>query len=261
MDSVFIEYSLVVILFFVVATVYSSVGFGGGSSYIAILALFTFDKLEIRPTALLCNLIVVGMGTIFLIQNGHLKFKKTLPLVLSSVPLAFLGGLIQLQAQIYYYILATCLMIVAFILFADSAKKSKIETLTARDVLYPNIIIGAIIGFVSGLVGIGGGIFLAPVLYFSRWDRTKYITATASFFILVNSAAGLAGYYHEHKTLDIDIGFVAPLAIAVLFGSLIGTHLNIKIFPTRTIKRTTAILIMLVSLKTFYDQIAPYFQE
>lgn len=261
MDSVFIEYTLVVALFFVVATVYSSVGFGGGSSYIAILALFSFEKLELRPTALICNIIVVCMGTIFLSQHGHLKFKKSLPLVITSVPFAFWGGYFQLNTQSYFLILAICLVGVAVLLFIDSAKKTKIESLSASDVFKPNLVIGAVIGFISGLVGIGGGIFLAPVLYFTRWDRAKYITATCSFFILVNSLAGLGGYYYQNRSLDIDIGFAAPLAISVLFGSLIGTHLNIKILPTRVIKRTTAVLILLVSLKLTYDLFAPYFKE
>ena len=236
------ELLLLIPLFFLVATVYSSAGFGGGSSYLAIMALFPMEYTSIRIIALICNITVVS-GSVYLYHRHRLiPFGKLLPLVLLSVPLAFLGGTFEISERSFYIMLGAVLVIASFLMMIRNDNKIR------RLPPYSNGIIGGSIGFLSGMVGIGGGIFLSPVLYLTRWHVAKSIAATTAFYILVNSIAGLAG---QLTTLKIHINFplIISLVLAVFIGGQIGSRLTISRIQPLWIKRISAVLILIVGIR------------
>src|SRR5579862_2430990 len=184
----------IIIFFFIVAFVYASVGFGGGSSYLAILALYALPFKEIRLIALLCNIIVVTGGTIVFIRNKQTDWKKIIPVAIFSIPLAFLGAKMKISQDTFFIILG-CSLVVAAILLWIKTKPGEMDVIQKQNRWHyaKDGVIGASIGFLSGMVGIGGGIFLSPLLNLMKWDTPKKIAATASVFILVNSISGIAG--------------------------------------------------------------------
>ena len=181
------ELVILMLGFLVIATLYSSVGFGGGSSYLALLALVLTSFFAIRSTALICNLVVVSGSTYLYWKNGHLDFKKFLPFIVASIPFAFLGARFRLSEQVFFIILGGALIISALALIFQTLKLKKSEEVNPNYPPYVTYLLGAGIGLLSGLVGIGGGIFLAPILNHMKWDKSIKIAALASFFILVNS--------------------------------------------------------------------------
>lgn len=233
--------------FFLIALIYSSVGFGGGSSYLALLAIVSLPFPTIRITALLCNVIVVTGGTWIYYKEGKLNLKKVLPLVITSVPMAYIGGLWPIEQEVFFLILGVTLVIVAFLLWIQP---EKIDAITKKQSWIGNSFLGGGVGFISGLVGIGGGIFLSPILHFLRWDEAKRISAVASFFILVNSLSGLAGQLQTHKP---NWELVIPLVVTVLIGGQIGSQLGVRKFNPIYVKRITAILIFAAGSKILYD--------
>jgi uncharacterized protein len=236
----------VLLFFFGIALLYSSVGFGGGSSYLAILAWFDFSFGFLRAASLLCNIVVVGNGTIQFYRKGFINFKKTLPLVLSSVPMAFLGGQLPIKATTFFILLGITLLIAGVLLWFQPQNKSKIQ-FTAKNYLLISLVMGGVIGLLSGVVGIGGGIFLSPLLYFIRWDEPKNIAATCSFFILVNSISGLLGQTQQVVQFSVDWPFVSSLMLSVAIGGGIGSYLVSQKLSPVYIRKATAILILYVS--------------
>ncbi len=234
--------------FFVVATLYSSVGFGGGSSYLALLALFLAGFFAIRSIALICNLIVVSGSTYLYFKNGHAQVKDFLPFVLTSIPMAFIGASFRLEEHIFFILLGCSL--VTSSLFLASQTFSLINT-SERIKTYPkflNYFLGGGIGLLSGLVGIGGGIFLAPVLNHLRWDRPIKIAALASFFILVNSLSGIAGLV-TGDMLRLPWKETLALATSVLIGGQLGIRISLKRLTPKGIKRITALLVFVVGVR------------
>ncbi len=241
----------VVVLFFLVAVLYSSVGFGGGSSYLAILALTGLSYMQFRAIALLCNIVVVSGGTYIFAKNGHYNWSKVLPLTLLSVPLAFLGGYIEVSRTTFFIVLGIVLVAAAILMWLSKYMVSQVKPgATVRSKLVDGATGGAI-GFLSGMVGIGGGIFLAPILHLTNWDTPKRIAAAASFFILVNSVAGLLGQIQNPNFyFEPNIAFL--LMVVVFFGGQIGSRLSaVKISPF-VLKRTTALLIAFVGLRILF---------
>lgn len=232
-------------IFFLIALIYSAAGFGGGSSYLAVLTLFPLEFTEVRMVALLCNIMVVSGSVYVFYQNDFLRIRKILPLVLLSVPFAYFGGSLKINQSIFFIILGLTLFIAAILMLIKKQDK------TVKFPPYINGIIGGGIGFLSGLVGIGGGIFLSPLLYLSRWNIPKVIAATTASFILVNSVAGLIGQVHTNG-FSVDFQVVVLLLITVLIGGQIGSRLTASWINPQIVRRITAFLILFVSLRILW---------
>lgn len=228
--------------FFAIAFIYASVGFGGGSSYLALLSVYALPFQEMRLIALVCNVIVVTGGTIVFIRNGQVAWKKILPIVLVSVPLAYVGASLPISHSVFFILLGCSLVLASILLWVKT--QSTIQD-SPRTYAHPvvNSILGGAIGFLSGMVGIGGGIFLSPVLNIMNWDTVKRIAATASVFILVNSLAGIAGQL-THLSADMNYTRIIILACSVLAGGLLGSNLGAVKFSPVVIRRVTALLVL-----------------
>lgn len=229
------------IIFFAIAFIYASVGFGGGSSYLAILTLYAMPFKEIRLIALICNVIVVTGAVIIYFRNNQIDLKKFLPLVLLSVPMAYLGAVLRIS-QTTFFILLGCSLLLAAILLWMNTKRLELSENAIKPNMAKDGAWGGAIGFLSGMVGIGGGIFLSPVLNLSKWDTPKKIAATASVFILVNSLAGIFGQLTQIAD-DINVMRMATLGGAVLLGGQLGSRVGAFKFSPLVIRRVTAILV------------------
>jgi len=242
-----VEFYILLIVFFVIALVYSSVGFGGGTSYLALMSIMTIDFQVMRPTALLCNITVVAAGTYIFFKEGHLNLRKCWPFLIASIPLAFLGGYWPIKQSTFFIILGISLVAASFLLwFQDFWINKKLTGSNKSENLFFNLGLGGAIGFLSGLVSIGGGIFLSPILHIINWDEAKKISAMASVFILVNSISGLMGQLTRSSSLDWD--FIWPLLLAVLIGGQIGSRLGARKFNALYIKRITAVLTLFAGI-------------
>jgi uncharacterized protein len=242
--------------FFIIALTYSSVGFGGGSSYLALLALplFAIAFPVIRTTALFCNIIVVTGGTIIFYKEGKLSLKEVWPYLVSSVPMAFVGGMWPIKESTFFVMLGFTLVTVPFLLWFQPEKIQRSEEPKLAETNYLKMMIGGLIGLLSGLVGIGGGIFLSPILHILRWSDAKRISALASIFILVNSIGGLAGQF-KRGIPDLSWQFLLPLLLVVLVGGQIGSRLGARKFNPIYIKRITAVLILIAGLNILKDHL------
>lgn len=246
LTEIFISHWNIILSFFAIAILYASVGFGGGSSYLAILALTALEYTEIRATSLICNIVVVSSSFILYYKNGYYTFKKVLPLVLTSIPLAFIGGYLRIEEKLFFILLGVTLFIAGTLMLLPK------EEVTQKNInaisISKSLGFGGIIGFISGLVGIGGGIFLAPLLHLSKWDTSKKIAAAASLFILVNSIAGLGGQLtNPNFSLNPTLTFI--LVFTTFIGGQIGTRISIKLIKPNNLKKATAILILYVAIK------------
>jgi uncharacterized membrane protein YfcA len=238
-------YPELIVLFFFIAAVYASAGFGGGSSYLAAMAVFGLGMDLMRPTALLCNVAVVAGGTWLYWQKGFLNLRKMLPLCLASLPLAFLGGLTPLKEKTFFLLLGISLVASALLMMLQKTGDAPEAPTNEGEKAFPpylSPVLGGGIGYLSGLVGIGGGIFLSPVLHLLRWDAPKAIAATASFFILVNSVFGLAGQAWSGR-MQVDWALLLPLLAAVLLGGQIGSRFSVLRMRQVQVRRVTALLV------------------
>ena len=236
------------ILFFVTAILYSSVGFGGGSSYLALLLIWGIPYHIFPVIALCCNIIVVSGNCFNYTRAGNLNLKLLLPYLIGSIPLAFIGGSIPIEKSIFEILLFMVLTLAGFLLlFKFRSYEDNNETYRNIPKII-SIIIGGILGFISGIVGIGGGIFLSPILFLIRAGKPKHIVTAASIFILINSISGISGQLTKDLILT-EIQNFWFLFLAVFIGGQIGNHLNLKIFPARILALVTAGLVIFVAAR------------
>ena len=242
------------ILFFVTAIIYASVGFGGGSTYLALLLFWDVPYYIFPIIALACNIIVVSGNSFNYIRAGNLNIKLLLPYLLGSVPFAFFGGSIEIGKNIFEIILFIVLAVAGLLLLFNFRSYGNHSKIYKSLPLFFSIPIGIILGFVSGIVGIGGGIFLSPILYLFKAANPKHITTSVSLFILINSIFGIFG----QTTKDINLHEITNylyLLIAVFVGGQIGNFLNIKIIPTRILALITSLLVIFVAVRIGYNLI------
>ena len=236
------------ILFFVTAILYSSVGFGGGSTYLALLLIWDIPYYIFPVLALVCNVIVVSGNSFNYIRTGNFNSKLLLVYLVGSIPFAFLGGSIAVEKKIFEIILFVVLSLAGFFLLISNRNYSeKIIKINNINPLF-SIMIGSVIGFTSGIVGIGGGIFLSPILFLLRAAHPKQIVTTASLFILLNSISGILGQLTKENVLNELFNYY-PLFLAVLIGGQIGNFLNLKFLSNRLLAILTSLLVIFVAMR------------
>ena len=235
-------------LFFVTAILYSSVGFGGGSTYLALLLIWEVPYYIFPLIALFCNILVVSGNSINYLKAGNFSLKLLIPFLIGSIPFAFIGGSISIEKELFEFILFFVLTIAGLLLLFQNKLFSQNNNKYKKLPNYISFIIGSILGLVSGIVGIGGGIFLSPILFLLRAAGPKKITTTASLFILTNSLAGVMGQLTKGNVID-KLTEYWPLFLIVLIGGQIGNFLNLKIFSNRTLVVITALLVLFVAIR------------
>jgi uncharacterized membrane protein YfcA len=234
------------ILLFIVAFLYSSVGHGGASGYLALMALFTILPAVSRQTALILNIFVSFIAFIQYYRSNNFNLKLFLPFALTSIPAAFAGGLISLDAELYKKILAVLLLIPAIKLLSEDRKN---ESIIKKQNIALSLIIGMIIGFISGIIGIGGGILLSPIILMLGWGNLKQTAAVSALFIFVNSIAGISGVAAKGFNLSGNIVLMVAVALA---GGILGSYLGARKFNNYTLKLVLAIVLIIASVKLFF---------
>jgi uncharacterized protein len=232
-------------VFALVALLYASVGFGGGSTYSALLAIAGIEHQLVPLIALLCNVVVVAGGFTRYLRAGLYEWRRVLPLLMVSAPMAFVGGLAPLKESVFYLLLGTGLLLSAIMLILPVQKLPRFRL---PSVLL--LLLSSAVGLLAGLSGIGGGIFMSPVLHVVQWSDARRIAAFASLFILINSLAGITGQLIKNGGVSAFEPAMPhwPLLLAVLLGGQIGGHLGIKLFSPPLIRQITALLVGYVAI-------------
>ncbi len=237
---------LFLIILPIIAFLYASVGHGGASGYLALMALFSFAPETMKPTALLLNLFVAGIAFYHYYKAGYFNWSLFLSFAIASIPFAFWGGMIEVDASIYKKVLAV-LLIFAILKMLNVFGN---ETGIIKDVkLWQGLIIGAVIGFFSGLIGIGGGIILTPIILLLHWGKMKEAAAVSALFIWVNSASGLIGQF----TSGVSISSQSFVLVAVaMVGGFIGSYYGSKKFDNKLLRHMLAFVLIIASVKLFF---------
>ena len=242
---------ILAILFLTTAILYSSVGFGGGSTYLALLLIWGVPYFIFPVIALSCNIIVVSGNCFNYIRAGNLNLKLLIPYLIGSIPLAFIGGSLPIEKRLFEILLFLVLSAAGILLLLNFKSYDDKEENYRKIPIPVSILIGGVLGFISGIVGIGGGIFLSPILFLIRAGRPKHIVTTASLFILINSVSGIIGQLTKNSVLT-EIPNYWYLLVAVLIGGQIGNFLNLKVFPTRILALVTSCLVLFVAIRMAY---------
>jgi uncharacterized membrane protein YfcA len=227
---------------FIVAILYSSVGHGGASGYLAVMALVAVGPEVTRPAALVLNVFVASIAAFQFYRSGYLSWRTFLPFAAASIPFAFIGGMITLPTHVYKIVLGVVLILAAVRLAWNL--KAAIEPHDPNIVVA--LVIGAVIGLLSGLVGVGGGIFLTPVLLLMNWSETKNAAGVSAMFILVNSISGIAGNYVNVLKLPPNVWLWIAAAV---IGGIIGSTLGAKRFDSITLRRVLALVLLFAGVK------------
>ena len=236
------------ILFFVTAILYSSVGFGGGSTYLALLLLWDIPYYILPVIALGCNIVVVSGNSFNYIKAGNLNHRLLTPYLIGSVPMAYLGGTLEIEKNIFEILLFFVLLISGILLLFNFKSYDDNKNKYKEINYFFSLSIGAVLGILSGIVGIGGGIFLSPILFLLRAALPKHIVTTSSLFILINSLAGIFGQLTKSYVLN-DVLEYWYLLLFVFIGGQIGNYLNLKILPTRFLALITSCLVIFVAIR------------
>ncbi|MFO6429805.1 sulfite exporter TauE/SafE family protein [Erythrobacter sp. W302b] len=240
--------ALLALAFLVTALLYASVGFGGGSTYSALLALSGLDYRLLPLVSLACNIVVVTGGSIRFARAGLTPWKKALVIVALGAPASFLGGLTPIKEATFLTLLGASLVLTS--LFMLVPVRENAEGAPTRFARWMPLA-AAPLGYFAGLVGIGGGVFLSPLLHLARWHEARGIAATASLFILVNSLFGLAGQMVKNgpDLFGQAVGAALPLLIAVVIGGQVGSLLATRVLPPQWIRWLTALLVLVVGVR------------
>ena len=232
-------------LFMIIAALYSSVGHAGASGYLALMALLSFAPETIKPTSLILNIVVASITSIKFLKAGYFDKKIFLTFIVASVPMAFLGGYLTLNPKIFKLIAGLFLIVSAFLLVLREYFK-RTETTTKPMHMAYGLTIGSVIGIVSGLIGVGGGVFLSPIIISANWTTVKNASGVAALFILCNSLAGLTGHMVALNKVDSSIIYWVA---AVIVGGLIGSHLGTAKFNNKIIIACLFVVLLTAGLK------------
>jgi uncharacterized membrane protein YfcA len=233
-------------LFFVTALLYGAAGFGGGSTYNALLVLAGTDYRSVPLIALACNILVVTVGSWRFARSGHVDWRRIWPLFVLSIPFAWLGGRLVVAEMVFVGLLAASLLVAGLLMLWQPLWEKEAPAGARSGWIEP--VAGGALGFLAGVVGIGGGIFLAPLLYMLRWGTPKAIAGTCAVFILANSLAGLAGQLAKGGD-GAALATYWPLFPAVLVGGLIGSTLGSGRLDPKYVRILTALLILYVAAR------------
>jgi uncharacterized membrane protein YfcA len=236
------------ILFFITAILYSSVGFGGGSTYLALLLIWGIPYYIFPVIALICNIIVVSGNSINYSRAGNFNLRLLAPYLVGSVPFAFIGGSIIIEKELFEVLLFLVLSIAGVSLLIQNKSFEDRKIKYNQPSIYLSFFIGSLLGLISGIVGIGGGIFLSPILFLLKAAPPKQIVTTASFFILINSISGVLGQLTKDSVYDQIFNYWI-LFLAVFIGGQIGNFINLKIFSNRSLAFVTACLVIFVAIR------------
>ena len=239
---------VIVPLIFLAALLFSSVGHGGASGYLAVMALLAVAPASMRPAALVLNVLVASIALYKFYKAGAFSWQLFLPLVAASIPFAFLGGQMTLPTQVYKPVLGAVLLYAAFTLLRDSNKVFVANPVAVKKPVLLGL--GAGLGFLSGLTGIGGGVFLSPILLFFRWAETKVVSGVAAGFIFANSIAGLIGVMQKSPKLPDGLIY---WAFAAVLGGLIGAEYGSKRLANPAIKKLLALVLVIAAAKMMID--------
>jgi uncharacterized membrane protein YfcA len=244
---------LIALAFIAVAFLYAAVGFGGGSTYTAILIESGLHWELVPPVSLVCNIVVVTGGVYHFARAGHLDLRFAAPLIAASVPAAFFGGYLELEESGFFNLLGVALLIAGALMLLDRQWRGDSQAIPQTGIGV-NLVLGLGLGFLAGMTGIGGGIYLAPVLHLFRLAEAKTVAATCSLFILVNSVSGLAGQLTKlgsNAGVLLDAGYLV-LPLAVLIGGQLGSRMGAKWLPATPIRRLTGLVVIVVSLRLLW---------
>ena len=236
---------LIIIAILLVAVLYSSVGHAGASGYLAVMALLSVAPEISKPTALTLNIFVAIIATVQFYRAGYFDWRTFLSFAITSVPFAFIGGMIHLPVDWHKKLLGAVLLFTAFrflwkFVSTDEPKQVNLGLALA---------IGALLGLLSGLTGVGGGIFLTPLLLFANWAETKKAAGISAMFILVNSIAGLLGSYADIQTLPANVWI---WVVAAIIGGIIGSTLGSRYFAIMTLRRILSVVLVIAGVKLIF---------
>jgi hypothetical protein len=248
-----IEFGLLLFGLFIVAILYSSVGHGGASGYLAIMSLTSYGMMEsswLKQHAWFLNLLVAALAFYHYRKEGFHNIKLTIPFVIASIPMAFLGGYLLIDGVVYDLLLSITLLWAAWRLFGsmsiDEIEKTVLPT-TPQAIPW-----GAGIGLASGIIGVGGGIFLSPIILLKKWATPKTVAATSAVFIWVNSMAGLAGASVSGQ-LNLDLNILIYFALVVIVGGIIGSYYGAKIAPESKIRKLLICVLLIAAIKRIVE--------
>jgi len=240
MDIIITSAYFLPILFFIVAFIYSSVGLGGGSSYTALMAILGINSTAIPMVSLTLNLFSSSAGSFNFIRNKHAKIKLILPFIITSIPMAYLGGALTIASEVFYYLLLFSLIFVAARIYLWQTTSLKLNVSQKTKIII-SLIAGSILGLVAGIVGIGGGIYLVPLILILGLGTEKEAAACGAIFIFLNSCAGLFARLQYNA---IDLTNYVPLIIAVFAGAVLGSFMGSYKFSPKLMEKMLGMVIL-----------------